>query len=319
MTGESKQTIPPNEGELSPPSAHAGRREATVGLFVLLGLLAILTALFVFTEPATFRGRYVISTTVTDAGGVRRGDPVQLRGVTVGRIRGFAISPTGVVVQLEIEKRYRVPRDSHVELSTAALLGGSVAQIIPGESTEPAPPGAILPGSAAPPLPEKLGEVAAESRKALEKLEQLLSDRTVNGVEGSVEQLQALLSELAQMVASNRADVEHLTRSLSGAAKSAQKVASSPELERSVQRLDSITAKLDEAATSFDRASHSIDVVAGRIERGEGVLGRLSKDDTLYLNTNQAMVNLNQAVTQVQVLATDLRLNPKKYVHLSLF
>ncbi len=128
-----------------------------------------------------------------------------------------------------------------------------------------------------------------------------------------------MLTQLTETTTAQRADVERMTHSLSVAAGDAQKVASSPELLRSVKRLDAITAKLDEAATTFDHASSSMNVVVGRIERGEGTLGRLTKDDSLYLNANQAIINLNLATTQVRALAMDLRANPKKYVHLSLF
>jgi len=282
-------------------------------------VLCVLVALFTFTSPSTFRGRYYLSSTVDEAGGIRRGDAVQYRGVTIGRVRSFDISQGGVTLRLEIENRYRVPRDSHVELRSNALIGGSIAQIVPGESNEPAPNGAVLPGSSARPLTDTVGEVAAESRKTMERIQELLSPRTVEGVEGSVGQLQALLTQLAETTAAQRADIEKLTHNLSVASGHAEKLASSPELERSVKRLDAITAKLDEAATSFDRASSSINVVVGRIERGEGTLGKLAKDDTLYANANQTIVNLNLATTQVRALAMDLRANPKRYVHLSLF
>ncbi len=296
-----------------PPAASTGRREVWVGLFAILGVLSILVALFTFTEPSTFRGRYTLFTIVPDAGGIRRGDQVQYLGVSVGRISGFDISPGGVKVRLEIEKRYRVPRDAHVALAPNAIFGGAVAQIVGGgESPELAPPGAVLPGSAATALPEKVGEVATESQKTLERLQALLSDRTVEGVEGSVEQLRQLLTELSQTVAAQRADVDRIVRNLNAAARHAEKLASSPELERSVQRLDTITTNLDAGAASIDRASRSLDVVMGRLERGEGTLGHLMKDDSLYQNANQA-------VAKVRALAMDLRQNPKRYVHLSLF
>jgi phospholipid/cholesterol/gamma-HCH transport system substrate-binding protein len=279
----------------------------------------VIVALFTFTSPSTFRGRYALSSTVEEAGGVRRGDPVQFRGVTIGTVKSFDIAPGGVTLRLDIENRYRIPRDSHVELETNALIGGSVAQIVPGESTEPAPHGAVLPGSAARPISETVADVAAESRKTMERVQELLSQRTVSGVEGSVEQLQALLTQLTETTAAQRADVERMTHSLSIAAANTQKLMSSPELDRSVRRLDGITAKLDEAAASFERASKSMNVVAGRIERGEGTLGRLARDDSLYLNANQAIANINLATTQVRALAMDLRMNPKRYVHISLF
>jgi phospholipid/cholesterol/gamma-HCH transport system substrate-binding protein len=312
-----------NQAESSkeiPPVIRLGaRREVWVGVFTLVGVLAILVALFTFTQPSTFRQRYTISTVVADAAGLRRNDPVQYRGVNIGRIKGFDLSPDGVVVKLELERRYHVPRDSRVELSSGALLGGSVAQIIPGESTEPAPHGAVLPGSTTAGLSGAVGQVAEQSEKTLHRVDELLSDRTIGGIEGSVEQLQVLLGELSQMVASQRSDVEQLTKSLRATATNTQKLTSAPEVERSVKRLDSITQRLDEATASFDRASQSMEIVLGRIQRGEGTLGRLSKDDTLYQNANQALVNLNRTTTEMRALATDVRANPHRYVHISVF
>ena len=54
------------------------RLEFRVGIFVLVGLFSALFALFLLTDPSTFRGRYRISTVVEDAGGIRKGDPIQM-------------------------------------------------------------------------------------------------------------------------------------------------------------------------------------------------------------------------------------------------
>ena len=66
-----------------------GGREVRVGLFVLIGAAASLWILFLTTDPATFRGRYMVTTTVPEAMGLRKGDPVQMRGVNIGRVHGL--------------------------------------------------------------------------------------------------------------------------------------------------------------------------------------------------------------------------------------
>src|SRR5690242_14118247 len=92
------------------------RRELQVGVFVLAGVLALLAALFTLTDPGTFRGRYYATAVVRDAEGIRRGDPVQMLGVNIGRVRSFQIvrdnsgAPRGVQIKLELEGDYRVPR-----------------------------------------------------------------------------------------------------------------------------------------------------------------------------------------------------------------
>ncbi len=50
----------------------------------------------------------------------------------------------------------------------------------------------------------------------------------------------------------------------------------------------------------------------GRIDRGEGTLGKLTRDDKLYNNLNEAAVNFSK-------LTEDIRKQPKRYLKLSFF
>jgi phospholipid/cholesterol/gamma-HCH transport system substrate-binding protein len=70
---------------------------------------------------------------------------------------------------------------------------------------------------------------------------------------------------------------------------------------------------------TLDRSAKSADAVLGRLERGEGLLGRLSKDDSLYVNANEAVANLNQAVTEITKLTQDIRRDPRRYLKISVF
>ena len=55
-----------------------------IGVFVLIGLAASVYLLYLLTDPATFRGRYKVTTSVENVMGLRKGDPVQMRGVNIG-------------------------------------------------------------------------------------------------------------------------------------------------------------------------------------------------------------------------------------------
>ena len=57
---------------------------------------------------------------------------------------------------------------------------------------------------------------------------------------------------------------------------------------------------------------HKFDAVIAGIENGEGSVGKLLKDDGLYNN-------LEGASKQMEELLEDMKLNPKRYVHFSLF
>ncbi len=55
------------------------------------------------------------------------------------------------------------------------------------------------------------------------------------------------------------------------------------------------------------------------MDRGEGTLGKLSKDDELYTNMNKTMESVDNLSVELQGLIADMKKNPKKYVKLSLF
>lgn len=294
-------------------------REVMVGLFVIGGVAAVVIALFTLTDAAMFRGRYVVTTVVPDAGGIRKGDPVLMRGVNIGRVQRFDIDKDQVAIRLEVEGEYRIPKDSRVEVKGQGLLGGMAADVVPGRSNELLRGGETLPGGFGAGMFDKVNELSASADKALGRVQALLSDTTVKNIESGSTELDRLLKEMRGTVGEQRGELLKLTTSLRKTSESLSQATSGPELDRAVKRMDSITLKLDEAAASLSRTSRSAEAVLGRMDRGEGSLGKLSKDDELYVNANEAVMSLNKAAAEMQKLLADVRREPKRYFKVSVF
>lgn len=308
-----EQPLPP-----VPPS-RGRNRELMVGLLVIAGVAAILTTLFTLTDAALFRGRYIVNTTVPNAGGIRKGDPVQMRGVNIGRIQQFFINKDDVTIRLEIEGEYKIPADSRVELKSAGLLGGMVADVVPGVASRPLGWGDHIPGSIGEGMFEQVDDLTKAAQTAASRVEKLLSDETVTNVQKGSGEMRQLLQELQATVSEQRKELIVLSRNLRKSSEGLEKAASGPELERTVKRLDALTERMDGVMNGLDRSSRSMEAVMARIERGEGSLGKLTKDDELYVNASEAAANLKKAAAEMARLTEDIRLNPKKYVKLSLF
>jgi phospholipid/cholesterol/gamma-HCH transport system substrate-binding protein len=309
----------PDDDPLPPPPPIRGQgKTAWVGLFLVVGIIGVLTVLFVMTDAAIFRGRYIVSTNVEDAGGIRKGDPVQMRGVNIGRIMGFDISQGGVKIQLEIEGEFKVPTDSLVELSSAGPLGGMKAVVVPGTATTYVKYGDQLAGRTKKGLGD-LEELSGKTEDVLTRVQRLLSDPTIANVEGSTAEMRTLLTQLSAAVTEQRRELVSLTQSLKRSSAGLEKTTNAPELERSIKRLDTISAKMDEVTQTLDRGTRSLEGVMGRIERGEGSLGKLTKDDELYDNMSRAALNVSQATENINKLTEEIRRNPKKYLKLSVF
>ena len=303
---------------VAPPSR--GRdRELIVGIFVIVGVLSVLATLFTLTDAAFFRGRYIVTTMVPDAGGIRKGDPVQMRGVNIGRVKSFHISQQGVAVRLEIEGEYQIPSDSRVELKSAGLLGGIAADVVTGSATTFLKGGDVMQGSRPAGAFDAAGDIADKAQKTLGNLQEMLSKKTVEDVQASSAELLSLLKQLSAVTAEQRKQLLSLTTSLNKSATGLEKATSGPELQDAIKRLDALSQRLETMTGSLERSSHSMEVVLGRIERGEGTLGKFSKDDALYLNANEATVSLNKTIVEMKTLMEDIRKQPKKYFKVSVF
>lgn len=289
------------------------RREVRVGIFVVLGLLAVLASLFLLTDPAVLRGRYILITAVPDAGGIRKGDPVLMKGVNIGRIRNFEIVPSGLVgIEMEIEGKWEVPQDSRTRLTSVGLLGGRTMDVIRGTAAVMAEANDTLPGEAATGagIMESAERLSGQADGVLAQLNKALDDETIHSVQGSATDLRLLLSELRGLAAAQRTQLATLTASLNRTAVGFE--GAGPAASRAMARADSAALTLNRTSVTLDRAVTSLESVVARMDAGEGTLGRLSRDDSLY-------VNLNRAAAEIGNLAADVRANPRKYVNLEIF
>jgi phospholipid/cholesterol/gamma-HCH transport system substrate-binding protein len=293
-----------------------------VGAFLLVALVATLGVLFTMTDAAMFRGRYIVTTHVDNAGGIRKGDPVQMRGVNVGRVLRFKIAEKSVAVELEIEGEYTVPKDSKVLVRSAGLLGGMVADIQPGGAAEVLRYGDTVAGEREEQVADiagKLADTLDQAQTALTGAEQMLSKETADNVrEGSAE-ARSLLRKLSGTVTEQRGELLALSKSLRRSAEGLEKTATGPEIDRTVKRIDALATRVDEIATTLDRSSKSLETVLGRLERGEGTLGKLSKDEELYDNLNSSARKLREVGDRIDSLITDIQKNPKRYFKFSVF
>ncbi len=304
----------PTDEELRRAVPRSPRRaEFRVGIFVLAGVISVLLALFLLTNPSTFRGRYRITTTVQNAGGIRHGDPVQLRGVNIGRVVGFSLTSQGVKITLEILGKWKIPRDSHTRLVSSGLLGGRTVEIVEGTSSQMLQGGEDIPGENVASLSEMPAELGTEAEDVLQRIQSLLAKPTVDAIETSAQELQTLLAQLSSLTEDQGSQIARLTASLNRSARGLEEAtASGPEVASAVARADSALATVNRTSDVLLQASSSLEKILARMDAGEGTLGRLSTDPALY-------ETLTQTLESVRLLATDIREHPGRYVKIEIF
>lgn len=301
----------PSEAEILravPPAT--GANEFRVGVFVLLGVLGFMTVLFLMTDPATFRGRYMLVTHVENAAGIRKGDPVQMKGVNIGRVDDFRIQDEGVDITLEIEGEWGIPADSRTSLSSSGLLGGTTVEVIRGSSSQNVGSGGMLQGSSGGGLMSTVEGLGGQAESVLGQIEGLLSDPTVAAIEGSAQQLGVLLDDLTDLTRTQGAEIARLTETLNASAEGLTEAG--PDARATLAEARATMERLNGTADALERATGSLDTILGRMASGQGSLGRLSADDELY-------TRLSAAAESAQQLLDDIREHPERYIKLSVF
>ncbi|GCL65347.1 outer membrane lipid asymmetry maintenance protein MlaD [Pseudaquabacterium pictum] len=122
--------------------------EIGVGLFVLLGLAALLFVALKAANLTSFgqADTYTVTARFDNIGGLKARAPVRAAGVVIGRITGIQLDPKTFqgVVTMEIERGYQFPKDSSAKILTAGLLGDQYVGIEAGGEVDNLAPGATI-------------------------------------------------------------------------------------------------------------------------------------------------------------------------------
>ena len=291
----------------------SGAREFRVGIFVILGIVGFFTVLFLMTNPALFRGRYMLVTEVADAQGIRRGDPVRMRGINIGRVYSFELAPGGGVhITMEVEGDYPIPAEARTELISMGVLGGMVVSVIPGDSDDYVDPGDIIPGTSAGGILEQADDLAGDASDVMNRVQRLLADSTITDTGAAVRSLRDLLEDFAEVTDGQAAELRTLTESLKRSAENVEGITGAEDWRETLASAESTMAVLERTSKAVEESVGSLNTVLGRIERGEGTLGKLSTSDELH-------TSLNATLQSFRELIDDIRENPDRYVKIEIF
>ena len=294
-----------------PPTPRA--REFRVGIFVVLGIAGFFTILFMMTSPGTFRGRYMVATHVDDAQGIRKGDPVRMRGINIGRVYGFELQPEGgVVITLEVEGDWPIPAGSRTELQSMGFLGGMVVSVVPGDGGGSVGPREVIPGRTIGGVLDSAGDLATDASDVFGRIQALLSDSSVAGTGAAVTHLRDVLSDLSELTEGQAAQIQSLTESLKRSAENVEGITGADEWMRTLASAEVTLATLDRTSSAMEETIASLNTIVARMESGEGTLGRLSTDDSLYESLDAAAVSLRE-------LLDDVKANPGRYLKIEVF
>ncbi len=277
-------------------------REVSLGLVIVLSLLALGAMIFLTGELPWEKKGYTLTAQFDYVGGLKAGDAVRVAGVKVGKVLSISLKGNKVNVVLLLSPEVKLRKGSIFTIGTSGIVGEKYVEIIPKPEGELLTPGSRIEGVSPQRIEELIKEIRSSAKRfsrVMDNLEKLIGDEKFRtSIKESALRLREVLSEareslerfkrmedelgvkaaklvdeLRETVAENRKSIKSIVENLRSATRKlkefAQKFATPENAE-----------ELEETLISIKKAADEVSSLAKRFSEGKlpGNLNKMMRD-----------------------------------------
>ncbi len=311
-------------------------REFRIGLIFILATAILVWGFSFLKNKNILYKEKVLVAVYTHVNGLNPSNPVYINGVKVGQVGRVFFDPKmngDIVVTLVFTDKFPIPANSTARIFSEDLMGSKAIEILLGNSAEYAQSGDTLITDIETSLKDAVNQqilplkmkaedlissldtmvVAIQGIFSKDSREDLIASiksirQTFQNLESTTQSLDTLMISQSNRLAGILYNIDMITRNLSN---------NSQQINRVLDNLASVSdtiarSNISGIISNLDQTVGDLSLVMSRIEKGEGSLGQLVNDDKLYKELEKSAMELN-------LLLEDIRLNPKRYVRISVF
>ncbi|CAM1364053.1 ABC transporter substrate-binding protein [Tenacibaculum litoreum] len=256
--------------------------------------------------------------------GLNEASSVTINGLKVGKVDEirFNESPDkkgNLIVKISLDTDFNFSKNSIAKIYSASLMGGQNLAIVPKYDGEIAKSGDYLKGEVESDIfssvGEKLNPIQAKLENVLVGADSLLIgfnqvldeksrqslNRSILGLEGTISDVRKTLSSVNTLLADNKGNLNATLANTKKITDNFSKVSD-----------DLVKANLGESVKKLEATLANVNGLLANMKSGKGTLGKLMTDEKMY-------TNLTNASKELEELLREMKLNPKRFVHFSLF
>jgi len=255
--------------------------------------------------------------------GLVASNPVTINGFKIGNVQKINLSADGsnkLEIKLIIDNEVEFSKSSKAELYETGLIGGKAIAIIPNyQDGSIAESGDFLQGTIKPgltelvnqkltPLQDKLESAIQNADKVVLNINELLSDDTKTSLQQSIlnfknisESLNETTNNVNSIILNNSNAIENSLKNIESSSKNINEITKSV----SDANVSDLISKLNSTVSNFN-------LTLNKINNGNGSVSKLLENDAIFNN-------LEKATSELEALINDIKVNPNRYVHFSIF
>jgi phospholipid/cholesterol/gamma-HCH transport system substrate-binding protein len=278
------------------------------GLIVFFAMVIFFGTIIVLTGKNILIGRnYEVYFEFADISGLRNQGPVAMRGFQVGHVKDVTFGKNSVRVTADIKKKFRIPVDSKIEITTLNFIGEKAVSITPGTSEEVLKPGAVIKGVNR--------DIVAQTASILTALKNRIEggdlDHVLERVSDSVTSMLTFVKTLNDKA--NRLNIDLYNRRVEDIGQASRELtdflkSTHTEAESFTRQTGDSLAKLNETLSQVDQTLEKLASLSAEI-----------KLTATHVNQTDLFGSLNKTIQELQSFLADIKKNPKKYIKISVF
>lgn len=312
-------------------------KEFKIGIVVVCAIAAFVWGINFLKGSNLFSHKYYLYALYPKIDNLIPANPLLLNGYKIGQIKDITLMQNGkqsrVLVKFILTEDVKIPKGSVARAISADLLGSKAVEIVFSDSPEYVQSGDTLQAETEQGLKESFSKQFAPIQAKAENLigsidsvmnvvSLMLNAKNRENIEKSFESVRRAILSLEQtaykiddLIGSEKVKMASILSNLNSITGSLVK--NEQKISTIISNVSTVTdslarSNLKMAVEDADKSLKELNIMLARINQGQGTLGKLAKNDSLYNNLNKSAEDLDK-------LLADLRLNPGRYVHISLF
>lgn len=301
-----------------------------------IGALTAIAITVLILGYSFLRGNDVFSSTnkfyaiYNSVDGLSVSKPVLVNGFPIGHISKMELDQDGrTTVEFKIEDKYKVPVNTLARLVSTDLLGSKAVVFELGDSKQFAESKDTLQADIQGSLAESLQPIQTKAENLMTKLDSSLAsinkilnpnfqrnvDRSFTSIANSLQTLEGTTKKIDQLVGSQSTHINSvMTNAVDASGNLKESTAHLISISNNFEKVsnDIANSNIKQTLDNANKAMADLQATISKFNSSKGSMGLLLNDDQLYRNLQESSNNLN-------ALFIDLKANPKRYVHFSLF
>ena len=283
------------------------------GIFLFIVMINYLKSNDIFVSDRSFFAIY------DDVEGVSTGTPVTISGFNVGSVQDISFygDDAKLLLKFRVENDFEFSSKSIAQIYETGLIGGKALAIIPVNGKNLAISGDTLQSDIAPGLTELVNDKLSPLQEKIESMvvsadSLLIAVNSVFNVE-TKQNLTSSIENFSATIQSAKKSVDVLEEVLGNNEDRLNSIILNAD--QSFKNLSNLSDNFDEldlVIENLSKSSSNINSITSEIKAGDGLVNKVVYDEGFVKSLDEISSNIN-------LLLEDLRMNPKRYVHFSLF